>query len=107
MGLLENLDRSWEIEKTAERQRQEAYDENDAHVQATKQVCVESMKNLSTEIKELNKRLVDQADHLAMQEDNYANGDKNMADQKAECITLKDTYQKKKSQFEEQIRVLK
>jgi hypothetical protein len=42
-----------------------------------------------------------------MQEDNFANGDQNMADQKAECINLKTTYQQNKLNFEEQIRVLR
>jgi hypothetical protein len=41
--LLENLDRSWDIEQTAEHQRQTAYEENDEHVQRTKQSCVDSL----------------------------------------------------------------
>lgn len=42
-----------------------------------------------------------------MQEDNFANGDQNMADQRAECTNMKTAYEAQKLNYEEQIRVLR
>jgi len=105
--LLENLDQSWAIEQTAEENKLAAFNDVMGYLKGLQDETKGDIKELNKQIQELEKTIFQNGESLRMQKDNHENGDKNLADQRAECKLIKDNHVKAQANFKEQIKVIR